>query len=65
MLKIGASTCDSNVHLHHLEMALLNHKADHCQEAVYWYNVTLKDDVHSKTALVNVLHSYEVQVKGV
>lgn len=35
------------------------------QKAVYCYNVTPKDGVHSETAPVNALYSYEVSVKGV
>ena len=35
------------------------------QEAVYWFNVTSKDDVSSLTALANGIYIYEVRIKGV
>lgn len=35
------------------------------EEAVYWYNVMLKDGVHSLTAPANALYTYEVRVKGI
>ena len=34
-------------------------------EAVYWHNITSKDDVSPYTALADVLHRYHVQIKGV
>ena len=34
-------------------------------EAVYWYNVTPKDDVSSSTAPATALHRYHVRVKGI
>lgn len=33
-------------------------------EAVYWYNVTPKDDVSPSTAPANALHTYRVRVRG-
>ena len=33
-------------------------------EAVYWYNVTLKDDVSPSTTPADALHKYHVRVKG-
>lgn len=34
-------------------------------EAVYWYNVTPKDDILPSTALANTLHKYHIQVRGI
>ena len=34
-------------------------------EAVYWYNVTPKDDVLPSTAPADALHRYHVRVKGI
>ena len=34
-------------------------------EAVYWYNVTPKDDVSLSTAPTDALHRYHVRVKGI
>ena len=34
-------------------------------EAVYWYNVTPKDDVDPASAPANKLYSYEIRVRGV
>ena len=34
-------------------------------EAVYWYNVTPKDDVSTKTAPANAIHTYRVRIKGI
>ena len=33
-------------------------------EAVYWYNVTPKDDTTASTALANSIHMYQVPIKG-
>ena len=41
-------------------------RKDHTvSEAVYWYNVTPKDDVSPSTAQANALHRYHVRVKGI
>lgn len=34
-------------------------------EAVYWYNITPKDEASSSTAPANEIHKYEVQLKGI
>ena len=34
-------------------------------EAVYWYNVTPKDDVSASTAPANVIYSYTAHIKGI
>ena len=34
-------------------------------EAVYWYNVTLKDDASASTAPANLIYSYTVRIKGI
>ena len=34
-------------------------------EAVYWYNITPKDDVSPSTAPADALHRYHVRVKGI
>ena len=34
------------------------------QEAVYWYNITPRDDVSPSTAPANRIYEYEVRVKG-
>ena len=34
-------------------------------EAVYWYNVTPKDDVSASTAPANVIYSYLARIKGI
>ena len=34
-------------------------------EAVYWYNVTPKDDVSSATAQANMVYQYSIQLKGI
>ena len=34
-------------------------------EAVYWYNVTPKDDVSPSTAPADALHRYHVRAKGI
>ena len=34
-------------------------------EAVYWYNVTPKDDVSVSTAPANIIYSYTARIKGV
>ena len=34
-------------------------------EAVYWYNVTPRDDTHQSSAPINCLHRYEVRVRGI
>lgn len=35
------------------------------QEAIYWYDVMLKDDMSSPTAPANAIHTYEVRLKGI
>ena len=52
------------------EISLYN-KA-HCQKntvlgngAVYWYNMTPKDDASASTAPANVIYSYTARIKGV
>ena len=34
-------------------------------EAVYWYNVTPKDDVSASTAPANVIYSYLARIKSI
>ena len=34
-------------------------------EAVYWYNVTLKDDVSSATPPANMVYRYRIRLKGI
>ncbi len=34
-------------------------------EAVYWYNVTPKDDASASTAPANIIYSYPARIKGV
>ena len=34
-------------------------------EAVYWYNVTPKDDASASTAPANVVYSYPARIKGI
>ena len=34
-------------------------------EAVYWYNVTPKDDVSTATAPANMVYQYRIQLKGI
>ena len=34
-------------------------------EAVYWYNVTSKDDASASTAPANVIYSYPARIKGI
>ena len=34
-------------------------------EAVYWYNVTPKDDVSASTAPANIIYSYTARIRGV
>ena len=34
-------------------------------EAVYWYNVTSKDDASASTAPANIIYSYTARIKGV
>lgn len=37
-------------------------------EALYWYNVTPKDDMFASSALsapANLLHPYQIQMKGI
>ncbi len=34
-------------------------------EAVYWYNVTPKDDATSSTAPANGIYHYEQRIKGI
>ena len=35
------------------------------QEALYWYNVTPKDDINAESAPANELYRYEVRVRGI
>ena len=41
--------------------------AEQCpiMEAVYWYNVTPKDNVSPLTAPANLIHCYRIQLKGI
>ena len=34
-------------------------------EAVYWHNVTPKNDISPSTTLADVLHRYHIRIKGV
>ena len=34
-------------------------------EAVYWYNVTPKDDITASTAAANSIHTYQAWIKGI
>ena len=34
-------------------------------EAVYWYNVTPKDDIIVSTAPTNSVHMYQARIKGI
>ena len=34
-------------------------------EAVYWYNVTPKDDISSATAPANMVYRYRIRLKGI
>ena len=47
------------------EKASQNNKY-HCnQEAVYWQNVTLKDDVLASSVQAEMIHTYYARVKGI
>ena len=70
----GESDFDSAVHMSPLVTAsssdvtvkrITARKQCTILEAVYWYNVTLKDDISSVTAPANMVYGYSIRLKGI